>query len=137
MGEIACALQSEHEPHEGYLLVRVTGEPVVEALAQASDAGLEKAKALGLPAVLVDARGLTGALGILERFQLGLHFALHWDLAIPAAVVVTAETLNDRRFVETVARNRAVPVRFFSDPHEALAWLLPLAPPPPPPSEGL
>jgi len=124
VGEITCALQNEYEPREGYLLVRVTGEAVMEPLIRSSGQALERANALGYKAILVDATGLTGALGVLERFNLGVHFAVHWDLSVRVAMVLSAETLAERKFLENVARNRAVPVRLFSDSGEAVTWLL-------------
>jgi len=123
VGEPGDAIRSEYEPHEGYLLVRTSGKPEVESLAQSSAQALERARALGVRRILVDARGLTGLLGTMDRFQLGIYFALHWDLSVRVAMVFSPETLEERKFLENVARNRAVPTQFFSDTQEALAWL--------------
>lgn len=82
--------------------------------------------------VLVDLRGLSGDPSTLERFGTGTLFASKYMAArvagrIPTcrfAFVGTPPLIEAKRFGETVAVNRGVPLRVFFDPTEARKWLL-------------
>lgn len=123
MGDIAEALRATLEPREGYLFVTIVGEPALPAIQRILGEVMATCRERGLKAILVDACGLTGDLSILERFELGLHFAVTWDPGVRCAVVVTPESLPDRQLLEVVARNRAVDVRLFDALSKACAWL--------------
>lgn len=123
MGEIAEALRATLEPRPGYLFVTLAGEPSLPAIQRILGEVLSACRERGLKAILVDAGALTGDLTILERFQLGLHFAVSWDPGVRCAVVVSPESLRDRQLLEVVAQNRAVDIRLFDSLSGAYAWL--------------
>jgi hypothetical protein len=113
----------------GVLCACVAGE---FALAEAERTFLEVLDAVAqhkIGNVLFDGRKISGEPGTVERFYYG-QFAADAVSAkrgmSPAprfAYVLTEPVLDPHRFGETVARNRGMIVRAFSNPRDALQWL--------------
>ena len=72
---------------------------------------------------LADARQQAGDLSIIDWHELATQLQPNWPRDLYLAIVDRADRLKPDRFLETVARNRGVPVRVFSDMDEAVAWL--------------
>ena len=70
--------------------------------------------------VIVDARRQLAAPETLELYQ----FARSWPVSIRVAKLVGANTRKEQHFVETVAINRGIPMRDFTDEGEAMTWLI-------------
>ena len=77
----------------------------------------------GLMRVLLDVRQMTGDMTVMDRFQTALY-----GIKLRKHKIKTAMLANDRivlpdRFFESVARNRGIRIRVFTDEDQALAWL--------------
>ena len=82
--------------------------------------------------VLLDGRGVTGDLDVLDRYIYGEFVAQAAtrlpknEVPIPPkfAYVLTHPVLDPDRLGETVARNRGMSLRAFDNKDEALEWLM-------------
>ena len=77
--------------------------------------------------VLVDIRNATLGPTTMELFGFNASYRDLLPLDVEIAIVYSSETASreDILFVETVARNRGVLLRIFTDRNEALDWLKP------------
>ena len=121
--------QSTIEVRDDHVRVKVSGERVPGNVAADSGAviretitALESSK---LDRCLLVLR-LTGPLSALDAFDLVTASEEQgWKRNYRLALVnLNVESLEDTRFTEIVAGNRAYPVRVFADEDEALDWLL-------------
>ncbi|UCB43078.1 MAG: hypothetical protein JSV77_00055 [Dehalococcoidales bacterium] len=84
-----------------------------------------------LSKVLIDARDVEGELSATDRCKFGEFLsrelrrepAARKVAALRLAYIVVQPVLDPRRFVETVARNRGVPIKTTESIDEALEWL--------------
>ncbi len=110
---------------EGDLLyVEAAGQ--VENLAEIqgySLAVIEAARKGGCKFILCDERKLFGSLHTLDAYEAAKFIADQAPNVGRAAVVCGEAALGDRKFWETVAVNRGVSLRAFSDMEVAHAWL--------------
>jgi hypothetical protein len=60
----------------------------------------------------------------LERYKLGVESATLLTDVERVATLARVDQIDKERFGETVARNKGLDVRVFSDPEKALTWLL-------------
>ena len=124
-------MQIEMRPESDLLSVHATGE---FALEEAKRTFLELMEAVALyksKQVLFDGRTLVGKPKTMERFYYG-EFAAQTVLqyskrgvsrATQFGYVLREPVLDPRRFGETVAWNRGVRVKAFSNVEDALKWL--------------
>ena len=74
-------------------------------------------------ALLIDIRELTDArMSDVDRYDLGV-LAARDSIGVPIALVGPESMVDARRFGESVARNRGLNLRVFTDLDEAMAWL--------------
>ena len=73
----------------------------------------------GCNKLMVDARGQEAAPGTLDIFKFGES----WLLSIRVAILVGPTTVKDQNFLKTVAVNRGIPMKAFTDEGEAMEWL--------------
>jgi hypothetical protein len=82
-----------------------------------------KAADPALPAILVDVRELTGPRPDgMTLYDLGV-LASRDIIGVRVAFVASEAFVDPRRFGESVARNRGLNLRVFTDMNEALGWL--------------
>jgi hypothetical protein len=75
-----------------------------------------------IKALLVDLRGVEGALSFMDRYQIGEMTARH--LAnVPLGALCREEQLDRQRIAKLVAVNRGAHVEVFIDEGAAYAWL--------------
>ena len=110
--------------------IHVTGEGsyVLADAVQIIGEALATASAHGQPRIFIDARKITGNLSIMQRFEFGeavaqLYSCRPAGCAALIALVGNEPLLDPSRIGETVALNRAVPVKATTDIKEALSWL--------------
>ncbi|HEY7840672.1 MAG TPA: hypothetical protein VIC61_03815 [Gammaproteobacteria bacterium] len=76
-----------------------------------------------LPRVLIDVTGVTNDLSIIEMFIVSSEIDRP-ELPRPrGALLVRADQQPRGKFLETIADNRGLEIRSFTDRAEALAWL--------------
>ena len=112
------------EPRDGLLWVTATGQAsvidVVEIFKKAFDASVGR----GSDLILVDCSAVTGALSVLQRFDLGVtaaRYAREKPRVFKVAVIGHPPVIDG--FAALVASNRGVTAQVFCDPHDAVAWL--------------
>jgi len=112
------------EPRDGLLWVTATGQAsvidVVEIFKKAFDASVGR----GSDLILVDCSAVTGALSVLQRFDLGVtaaRYAREKPRVFKVAVIGHPPVIDG--FAALVASNRGVTAQVFRDPHDAVAWL--------------
>lgn len=129
MGNLAVTVQADND--RGILCANYTGE---FSLREAESSFQEILDALiehKLKKVLIDGRQVVGSPEPLERFFYGRHVAdavsqtvNRHNIEVPRfAYVLKEPVLDPRRFGETVAVNRGMRVKIFSDMKQAEWWL--------------
>jgi len=114
-----------------YLYLFLEGEFDIEEIPWISDQILDSCARHQGTKILLDQRGLSGNPTAMERFRMATVFTAKFIQArltnrIPACVfaMVGQEPMVDpKRFGETVALNRGIPIKVFTDFQEALRWL--------------
>ena len=75
--------------------------------------------------VLVDTRGADVLLSIGELYELGVALAEHASLRrSKIGLLAPMSDVDKARFLETVAQNRGVRIRAFTDFEQAITWLV-------------
>jgi hypothetical protein len=107
-----------------YILVTYTGEFNVAAAERAIDGSLQAGSTHNLSKILIDCRRMTGRLSIMDRYQVAVSGQRMAGKLTRVALVRQEEGSPLDRFTETVARNRGVNLKLFSEIDEAVAWLM-------------
>ena len=125
-------IQHELPLRATYVLVVATGIFEDSEAKRVFRDAIEAAAKHNLFKILIDCRGLRGAPGTVQRFDLSDSVSRFYHQSRVQApnkaplrlAVVGSEPLIDReRFGETVARNRGVPLKVATSLEEALQWL--------------
>ena len=111
-----------HDKHD-YVLVEFVGEFNVEAAKQTIDRAVQACAEYGQPAVLLDCRKMTGSLSIMDRFQVAVYGQTSIGKIARLALVRRPDADPPDRFVETVAVNRGINLKLFTDIEQAIEWL--------------
>ena len=97
---------------------------------------IEACLAGGVTRILCEELDLEYRLGTFDTYQAAEFLSANVPLLARAAVVCQPKHLEEGRFWETVAVNRGLSVRVFTDPEEARRWLLAGEDPERPGAEG-
>ena len=112
-----------------HIRIEVSGERVPGSVAFDSSIVMEKTIKLiresGISQCLV-ILNLTGSLSAMDAFDMvSISEDVGWQRDFRLAIVnLDAESLEESRFTEVVAGNRAYPLQVFDDEEEAKTWLL-------------
>lgn len=105
-----------------YLIETFIGDHTAEMFRVTAEKLLEQMQQTGILKVLVDARAQRAPLPTLDVYHLWEELAPRMPVGAKLAVLVTWE-MKGITFGETLAVNRRVNVRNFTDQDAALAWL--------------
>jgi hypothetical protein len=108
---------------EGYILVAHHGEATVDELKEARQKVLELSAEQHLSKVLVDVRGVINTMSTSDHFLFTEGHAKLGSHRPRTAIIGRPDQRGDVKFIETVAVNRAVPLKAFSTKENALKWL--------------
>ncbi len=119
------------EPHEDYLRIALEGDWDNSGYGATADKILAICERHQIPKILMDVRGLNGNPNALERFSMATIFTAKYFIVrlshrIPPcrfAVIGKNPMVDPKRFEETVAINRGLPVKTFTQLEEAMEWL--------------
>ena len=115
---------SQIEPREKYLFVKVEGGfSLQEAPALFNQVEAEAAR-LQRPLLMFDVTEITGEINILARFEMAEDLARRTASIRRLAMFCRPDQILPDRFMQTVARNRGLLGRPFTDFSEAETWLL-------------
>jgi hypothetical protein len=108
----------------GYLAVRFTGAGTVEEAWTHFESIAEHCERANKNKLLLDFTEARGEISLADRYFLGERTKIFKRNASKVAAVGRPEQLDHRRFGETVAKNRLVNLRVFTNVEDAHAWLL-------------
>jgi hypothetical protein len=110
---------------EKYILLSAKGERTKEDIVEICKKLMEKCVETGKPSVLIDLRGSSSDLSIMETFFLAdseLPEFLHGKIKV---VAIIEDEINEKmKFFEDVCINRGHLVKFFEGYEEAEKWLV-------------
>ncbi len=106
-----------------YVLVEFRGEFSVAAGMRCVDAMAEACEKVGQSRALLDCRGMTGDLPVIDRFKVAEYGSSKQPQLKQLALVNREDVVLADNFVENVASNRGLNTRIFTDMTEAQRWL--------------
>jgi hypothetical protein len=107
------------DAHNQLIRVRSWGKCGIQDWHSSKDQVLKLNSEHGCNKLLVDVREQEAAPSITEIFEFGVN----WPRSIRVALLVGKDTEKDQRFLETVAFNRGIPMKDFTEEDEAIEWL--------------
>ena len=110
------------EAQELYLKVVIQGDWSFASMKEGIEIVKEAANKLYLHRIFIDARNQPPVLTTLQRFEIGEYMSKAWGSKFKVAALGPDKIPST--FTETVAVNRGVLFRFFSDESLALNWLM-------------
>jgi len=118
------SIDTQIELKTNYIYLRCNGTFEQSAAIELFGNAIQTAVQEGRKAVLIDARELEGEPPTtMERYELGASLAEFNSRGILIVVVGKEPIIDPSRFGETVAVNRGVRGRAFTDIDEAITWL--------------
>lgn len=115
--------QVEIVKKKDYIYVTVSGIFSPKLSEDSIDEMVAAGKKENCKKVLLDIRPMTGEIGVLDRFESGRYGALTIPRTFKIAVLGRADQISPDKFFQTVARNRGVNLKVFSEFEETLEWL--------------
>jgi hypothetical protein len=108
----------------GFLSFEYSGVFSVENAKECVNVIVQTCAAHGCQLALFDCRSMSGAMSIMNRFDVANHAHVLRDAGIRMAMIATPQQIGGAiSFAETVARNRGVDIRVFTDVAPAMVWL--------------
>ena len=116
----------ELKQDQGYILVEHFGEVNGEEVDDIRTEVFGLVARSGISRVLVDARKISNDLSVTESFNITLgHVNVQTPFPKPrACLLVRPDQFENGQFIETVAENRGLPIKSFTDLDAGLEWLL-------------
>jgi hypothetical protein len=108
----------------GYVAVRFTGAGTVEEAWSQFESIAAHCERANKNKLLLDFTEAHGEISLVDRYFLGEQAKIFQRHASKVAAVGRPEQLDHRRFGETVARNRWINLRVFTNVEDAHEWLL-------------
>jgi len=110
---------------DGYLKIVAKGKDDNSSdVKKYADAIIEAVKDFKSKNVLCDERELQYSLSITDTYQLAEYISQHSSHLIKVAIVCNSKYFDDARFYETVATNRGMQIKVYTNIEEAETWLL-------------
>jgi hypothetical protein len=109
-------------PNDSHLVETVIGHHTVQMQREVARELFAHMRATGITKVLIDARAQQRPLSTLDSVEIWDEHAPLVPRGAKFAILVNWQ-LNGQPFMETVAINRMVNVRYFNDYDQAVAWL--------------
>jgi hypothetical protein len=124
--EGAMAIHVEFVMQDGYMSINFSGMVTSwEEVAEYTDQVKQKCLQMQVCRILADIRQVQSQWDVWDRFEFGKMTAfLSSQISNFRVAVIILPSQEYHRFVETVARNRAVDYQIFTDEELALKWLL-------------
>lgn len=113
----------EIQDKQDYLLVNFIGAFSMDAARQTVDMMLETCISEGQSAVVLDCSSMTGKLSIMDRYRVILYGQKLIGKVSRLALVADIKLVLPDRFAETVAQNRGINLKVFTDIEGAVHWI--------------
>lgn len=119
-------MEVKYKYFKDYLEITISGEFTKDIPEKVNPEFIMKeCKKREINKVLMNGFYVTGNISTLERFNIAKVYAKSFSGSnIKFSMVANTEIINPNSFFETVASNRGVNVRVFTDLDEARKWLL-------------
>jgi hypothetical protein len=122
--EARMSLQLQIEEMPDFLIARFTGPGAAEEVWQQYESIAERCKRANKNKLLLDFLEAHGEISLVDRYFLGGEAQIFKRYNLQVATANRPEHLDEKKFVEIVARNRGVNFRVFTNVEDALEWLL-------------
>jgi hypothetical protein len=120
--EMSVQLQIEEMPD--YLVARFTGAASKEEAARQFESLAEKCKSTNKHKLLLDFTKVPAGISLVDKYELGKKTLVFAQYKCKVAAVCKPEQHESTCFLATVAQNRWVDLRVFTNVEDALEWLL-------------
>ncbi|HEX5080523.1 MAG TPA: hypothetical protein VFY40_00655, partial [Blastocatellia bacterium] len=120
--KMSVRLQIEDKP--GYLKARFTGACAKEEVEQHFKSLARKCKSSKKNKLLLDFTEVPLDISLVDIYELGRMTLVFAQYACKVSAVCKPERHDSQRFLETVAQNRWVELRVFTNVGDAIEWLL-------------
>lgn len=108
--------------YELYLKVTIQGDWLFDIMKEGIEDVKNEAKKLGYDKIFIDARSQPAVLTTIQRFEIGEFMSKAWGSRFKVAAL--GPNTIPSTFTETVAVNRGVMFKLFSNEMSAMEWLL-------------
>jgi len=119
---MSVQLQIEEMP--GYLKATLNGATTTEEVAWQFESLAEKCKCTNKNKLLLDFTEVPADISLVDRYDLGKRTQVFAQYKCKVAAVCKSGQRDSHCFLETVAQNRWVDLRVFTNVEDALEWLL-------------
>ena len=120
--KMSVQLQIEEMP--GYLKARFIGAGAANEIERQFDSLAEKCKSTKKNKLLLDFTEVPADISLVDRYELGKRTLVFAQYKCKVAAVCKPEHHDSTCFLGTVAQNRWVDLRVFTNVEDAEAWLL-------------
>jgi hypothetical protein len=120
--KMSVQLQIEEAP--GYIKARFIGAGATEEVERQFEALAEKCKSSNKNKLLLDFTEVPADISLVDRYDIGKRTLVFAQYKCKVAAVCKPARHDSQCFLETVAQNRWVDLRVFTNVEDALEWLL-------------
>ena len=114
-------LEIQNKPD--YILVNFIGAFSIEAAKKTVDTMIETCAAEGQSAVVLDCSSMTGKLSVMDRYRAIVYGQKMIGKVSKLALVGDIKMVLPDRFAETVAVNRGINLKVFTETEGAIRWI--------------
>jgi hypothetical protein len=118
------SLQLQIEEMPDYLIAKFIGPGAPEEVWQQYESIAERCKRANKNKLLLHFLEAHAEISLVDRYFLGGEAQIFKRYNLQVAIACRPEHLDEKKFVEIVARNRGVNLRVFTNVEDALEWLL-------------
>jgi hypothetical protein len=112
------------EEMPGYLKTAFNGASTTAEVERQFELLAKKCKSTNKNRLLLDFRGITADISLMERYELGRRTLVFAQYKCKVAAVCNPDQNDSHYFLGTVAQNRWVDLRVFTNVDDAVKWLL-------------
>jgi hypothetical protein len=121
---VIMSVQLQIDEMPDYLVARFDGASTTEEAEQQFKLLAEKCKCTNKNKLLLDFTGIPADISLADRYAFGKLTLFFAQYKCKVAAVCKSEQHGSTCFIETVAQNRWVDLRVFTNVEDALEWLL-------------
>jgi hypothetical protein len=121
---VKMSVQFQIEEMPGYLKARFIGAGATEEIERRFESLAEKCKSAKKNKLLLDFTEVPADISLVDRYELGKRTQVFAQYKCKVAAVCKLERHDSTCFLGTVAQNRWIDLRVFTNVEDALEWLL-------------
>jgi hypothetical protein len=121
---VIMSVQLKVEEMPGYLKATFNGATTTEEVGRQFELLAEKCQCTNKNKLLLDFSEVPANISLVDRYELGKRTLVFEQYKCKVASICKPGQLDSHCFLETVAQNRWVDLRVFTNVEDALGWLL-------------